>query len=76
MNGSLTVCDESSFYFGSGKTMAGDVHDIVNSASDPVVSIMVSASAVSSELFQESAWKETNLIFAYSSYSHRILGRR
>lgn len=31
--------------------MAGDVHDVVNSSSDPVVSVMVSAGAVSSELF-------------------------
>lgn len=76
INGSLTVCDESSFYFSGRKSMAGDIHNVVNSASDPVISIMVSASTVSSELFLESAWKKTNLDFAYSSHSHIILGKR
>ena len=44
------VLDEGGFDFGCGQTMAGNVHDVVDTAADPVVSLVISCCTVSSEV--------------------------
>lgn len=53
--------DKGSLYFSGRETMTRDVYDVVYSASDPVVSIVISACAVSSELFPESVLRKHSL---------------
>lgn len=48
--GDSMVFDKGSFDFGGGETVAGDVDDIIDTASDPVVTFVVTASTVSREL--------------------------
>lgn len=45
-----TVLDERSLNLSSRQPVAGDVHNVVDTASDPVVTLVVAASTVSSEL--------------------------
>lgn len=46
----LTVLDERCFNFGSRQTVATDVDDVVDAASDPVVTFVVAPSAVPGKL--------------------------
>lgn len=42
--------DKGSLDLSSGQTVARDVDNVVNTATDPVVSIVIAASAISGEL--------------------------
>jgi hypothetical protein len=44
------VLQKSGLNLGGGQTVAGDVDDIVNTATDPVVTVVVTASTISGEL--------------------------
>ena len=44
------MLEQGGFNLSSRKTVAGDVDDIVDTATDPVVSVLVTASTVTSEL--------------------------
>lgn len=46
----LTVLEQGGFNFSSRETVARDVDNIVNTATDPVISVLVTASTVTSEL--------------------------
>jgi hypothetical protein len=46
----LTVFKEGSLNLSCGKTMAGNVDNVINTATDPVISVMVAASAVTGKL--------------------------
>ncbi len=55
------VLDEGGFDFGSGETVTANVDDIVDSASDPVVTLVITARAVPRELERVStARRETD----------------
>lgn len=47
----LTVLEKSSLDLSSGQTVSRNVDDIVNTATDPVVAVVVTASTISSELY-------------------------
>lgn len=47
---------ESGLNLRSGQTVPRDVDNIVNAATDPVVTIVVTAGTISSELFQSVMW--------------------
>lgn len=46
----LTVLEEGGFDLSSGQTVARDVDNIVDTATDPVVTIVIATSAISGEL--------------------------
>lgn len=48
--GDSMVLDESGFDFGGGETMTRDVNDIIDTAADPVVTLVVTSSSVTCEL--------------------------
>jgi len=48
--GDCVVLNQGGFDFGGGETVAGDIDDVVDTASDPVVALVVTASSVTSEL--------------------------
>jgi hypothetical protein len=50
-NGRLTVLEQSSFNLGSGKAVTRNVDNVVNTSTDPVVSVMVTAGTITSELW-------------------------
>jgi hypothetical protein len=54
--GDSMVLDESGFDFGGGETMAGDVDDVVDAAADPVVTLVVTSSSVTCELWKVSEY--------------------
>lgn len=47
----LTVLEKSSLDLSSGQTVSRNVDDIVDTATDPVVAIVIAASTISSELY-------------------------
>lgn len=52
-DGSLTdsgVLNEGSFDFGRGETVTADVDNIINTATDPVETFVITGSAITSEL--------------------------
>jgi hypothetical protein len=44
------MLDQSSFNFGGGETVTADIHDIIDTASDPIISFVITSSSVTSEL--------------------------
>jgi hypothetical protein len=50
----LTVLDESSLDLSSGQAVTGNVNNIVNTATDPVVTVLIATSAISGELDNKS----------------------
>jgi hypothetical protein len=44
------VLDESSFDFGGGETVTADVNNVINTATNPVVTLMITSSSVTSKL--------------------------
>jgi len=48
--GNLRVLDQSGFDFSGGQTVSRNVDNIVNTATDPVVAVLITASTVTSEL--------------------------
>ncbi len=46
----LTMLDEGGLDFGRGQSVARDVDNVVNTATDPVVAFMIAAGSVTSEL--------------------------
>lgn len=46
----LTVLEESCLNLSSRQTVARDVHNIVDTAADPVVTFVIATSAISGEL--------------------------
>lgn len=48
--GDSVVLDQRCFDFGSGETVAGNVDDVVDAASDPVIAFVITASAITREL--------------------------
>lgn len=57
----LTVLEESGLDLGGGQTVAGDVHNVVDTATDPVISVVVTTGTISSEL-----------LWSASGVSHRM----
>ena len=55
------MLDESSLNLRCGKSMPRDVDDIVYTAPNPIVAFMISASAVTSELYYVSRKARTKL---------------
>lgn len=46
----LTVLEKGGFNLSSGQTVTRHVHNIVDTATDPVVAIVIATSAITSEL--------------------------
>ena len=44
------VLDESSFDFGSGEAMTADVNNVINTASNPVITLVITSSSITSKL--------------------------
>jgi hypothetical protein len=44
------VLDESSFDFGGGETVTADVNNVINTASNPVITLVITSSSVTSKL--------------------------
>ena len=47
------MCKKGSFDFGCRQSVAGDIDDIIDTSSDPVVTIVVTAGTVTGELIQK-----------------------
>lgn len=48
----LTVLEKSSLNLSGRQTMSRNVDDIVDTAADPVVALVITASTISSELYE------------------------
>lgn len=44
------MLDKSSFDFGSGETVTADVNNVINTAANPIVTLVVTSSSVTSKL--------------------------
>jgi len=64
--GHALIQEESSLNFGSTQTMTRDVDNIVDTATDPIKSFMISSSAITRKLNSEQAFqKGLNYIVAW-----------
>jgi hypothetical protein len=74
MEGKLTMLDKSCLNLGSGQSVTRNVDNIIDTTSDPIVSFVVSASTIASEL---ESCQLTNIQRVVAKRSIRsILGRR
>jgi hypothetical protein len=59
------MLDQGGFDFGGGQTVTGDVDNIVNSASDPVVSFMITSGSITGELWGLASVLQTRRVAIY-----------
>src|SRR5574337_1621382 len=44
------MCDQCAFHFGGAKPMAGDIDDVVDPSRDPIIPVLVTATAVTGKV--------------------------